>query len=682
MFGAWPWPGMQQASSATSPGGGRAPDRSRSPVGSSPWSAHSAATTGGSLSDVGRAPTMPSGSELPPSAPVWSTGVPQCDEWLTQNVLDAQLLNQFGEIPLRNRKNIVMKAITTPKQNPQAWIAGCVHNHRTREMERRLLAMPSPQTGGGHGATPNGERLPGGGGYTVAPPASVGTPQGSGGISSTQTGPEAEDPAMTTWAEQVWAEHSGNKSGMIRAVLATFSSSTTSEFVQLPPMLQSSLATAWILARPCNGDAGEAVVQGWLRRYKRLQAIPAPVASGASPTIVDPSRIVSLQFIVVGCIAGFQHTLIEGLCKLATLQRPKRFNMLPVLCTAADVSTAPMLLAMQKREGALEMEQAQDPTALATAVASKVSAWKQCEVKVVVVTTLPMMVAASANTTDAQAILHTPGARHFWFAQGLVSRMMAVLGNQNVLDIVITPYDLGNPGTRDSIAKLVGAVVPYTTPLSSARVAEEALVFSNCKVSEQAASTPTMRLPSTVGPIDGWECPGASVPELLSGPIAGFRTLPALLTTRLFQERALTPEEETRIANTMMTHTPTAQTRSASRQFHNRWMGVEGLPFSTALDSCYPCHNWILAVVGEPPSDKVCGESCGQRRYCTQCEAVFTLCGDLPALHILYPRLTALLDAALRQWSGQELDAWIARDIGPEVHACDASCPRNPCAGR
>jgi hypothetical protein len=54
--------------------------------------------------------------------------------------VDEDVLESFGEIPMRNRMTIVLKAMASPKDNPVAWIAACVTNHRNRELHQRLFA--------------------------------------------------------------------------------------------------------------------------------------------------------------------------------------------------------------------------------------------------------------------------------------------------------------------------------------------------------------------------------------------------------------------------------------------------------------------------------------------------------------------------------------------------------------
>ena len=72
--------------------------------------------------------------------PCWSTANVDCDAWLRTHVVDEDVLESFGEIPMRTRRTIVLKAIERPKDNPVAWIAACVTNHRNREMQKRLSA--------------------------------------------------------------------------------------------------------------------------------------------------------------------------------------------------------------------------------------------------------------------------------------------------------------------------------------------------------------------------------------------------------------------------------------------------------------------------------------------------------------------------------------------------------------
>ena len=141
-FSLWSWPETSTAG-ATAPSDSQSSShRSRSP----PLQSASRPTEAAWQPPFHRGlPTAAGGAASRPcAAEPWTTGVAVCDAWLREHVTDMQVLNNFTELPEKNRKSIVLKAMEKPKDNPVAWIAACINNHRTREMERRLLSSASP----------------------------------------------------------------------------------------------------------------------------------------------------------------------------------------------------------------------------------------------------------------------------------------------------------------------------------------------------------------------------------------------------------------------------------------------------------------------------------------------------------------------------------------------------------
>ena len=129
-----------------------------------------------------------------------------------------------------------------------------------------------------------------------------------------------------------------------------------------------------------------------------------------------------------------------------------------------------------------------------------------------------------------------------------------------------------------------------------------------------------------------------------------FQTLPMLLCTRMFNERALTPEEEEAVIIGSIEHQPTKERRFASRSFLERWLGVEGTPFSAALQWTCPCSSWILPVTGEAAEQDTLGEACGATRYCLGCEDVFAMMSLVPAMHVVCPLVASVFSVGLRDW--------------------------------
>ena len=133
---------------------------------------------------------------------------------------------------------------------------------------------------------------------------------------------------------------------------------------------------------------------------------------------------------------------------------------------------------------------------------------------------------------------------------------------------------------------------------------------------------------------------------------------------------------------TSIEHEPTKERRFASRAFMERWLGIEGTHFSTALQSTCPCSRWILPVTGEAAEQSALGESCGATRYCLGCEDVFATLRLVPAMHVVCPLVASVLGVGLRDRKNGSVQAWAIRDLTSSQHECNAQCPRNPRVGR
>ena len=622
----------------------------------------------------------------------WSTGIGQCDAWLRDNIPDQDVLRSFGEIPLKNRKSIVLKAIQSPKESPVAWIAGCVNNHRTREMEKRLSAMASP-----HGAQrpqASSAALP----AAVLPTAAPGVSVAAAGPSS--LGPAAaralpmpasfghpsmpaaqsmnQDPDMLGWAAEAWSRGSDSKSNLIRSVHATLAGDALRYFRELPAPIQASLATAWIFARPCAGPSSHELMLSWLRRYRSVANNTPSAATPLSETAVALTSI-KVQVIIIGCTAGYQFLMLEAICKLATLRDCVTYTLLPILCCVADESTGDVAKHLASQTSNIADTKIMTECELATQVAAEANQWNQNSVKVFMITSLPMNVMNFTKRDDEESVLHSPVARHIWFSQSLSGRLMSVLGQKAVVDVVIAPYNLA-AGARKLLENSVGPQVSNATPQDRHEAEKQVIVL--CNVTAAHMSTPNMRVADARGPIDGWRSCCAQHADVSKAPLHIFRTLPALLSTRMFKERVLTAEEEDVVTLGVIEHEPTKQRRYASRAFLERWLGIEGTPLSNALRQTFPCSPWILPVTGESSEDSGMGQACGAERFCLGCEAMFATLSLVPAVHVVCPIVAGVFETGLRNWKGDSGQAWVTRDLQIPPHNCNPQCPRNPCTGK
>ena len=79
-----------------------------------------------------------------------------CDSRLQQHV-SPEVLAKFSTAHHDQRKRSVLQAMTKDLENPTAWIAACVNNVESRELERRLTGVATPQhSSGGYSASPYG----------------------------------------------------------------------------------------------------------------------------------------------------------------------------------------------------------------------------------------------------------------------------------------------------------------------------------------------------------------------------------------------------------------------------------------------------------------------------------------------------------------------------------------------
>ena len=679
-FGFWSWPGTtSESAAAVLPTAEHRHERSRSPR--------------SALSSPGGVGVFPAGAELPPSAvgvvepavhtPAWSTGVAACDAWLQDNIDDPQVLTNFAELPVRNRKSIVLKTMDAPKENPVAWIAACINNHRMREMEKRLTSTASPHQTPMRGATSpytSAAALSQSSDASVSP-AGVVVPthravsnRGEVPADTRSVVSWNQDPAVLAWSAETWTQCAKNTSALIRALRSTVTPETWGHFAKLPLPIQAAMATTWVFANPGKGPRADEFLQAWVSRFNSVGS-RQPSAAASDDASRSQSVSLRLQFIIIGVTAAYQYVLVEAAAKMATLGRRVSFTLLPVLSCEVDEMTAKVLPQLSSAGSTLKIAPCSTAQELAQNVGREVNSWQRDGVKVLVLTTLPGGPTHARVFSQKERALHASATRHFWFAQGLTGRLMAVLGQSNVVDVHVGPEIL-NADARSEMETLVGATVPHEESQETLPATERCFVMSNVKVA--VAPVQQFRGSNAAGPIDEWVCEAVSETNKPAGPISVFATLPALLCVRLFEERALGPDEQTLLADMTMKHRSAGEIRSVGRQFHHRWLGLEGTPLAGALQKIYPCMPWIVEATGEASECRQVGSACGCKRFCLNCEQVFEMTTSLPSLAAALPPFAAVFDVALKEWSQSISVSWCNRELSRSPHHCDASCPKNP----
>ena len=381
---------------------------------------------------------------------------------------------------------------------------------------------------------------------------------------------------------------------------------------------------------------------------------------------------------MIGITAAYQYMLVEAVAKMANLGGRVPFTLAPILSCLADELTESALQHLTSAGSTLKIAPVYSVQELTQKVASSVNSWQRDGVKVLVLTTLPGGPANAKVLSHREGALHASSTRHFWFSQGLTGRLMSVLGKGNVVDLHVAPYGL-NADARSEMARLVGTILPSQPNQDVLPDTERCVMFSNVKVT----SPPVLQFRETpaAGPIDEWVCEAVMKSESKSGPISVFSKLPALMCSRVFEDRPLTADEEVLLDTMTMKHHSTGEVRAVSRHFHHRWLGIDNTPLSGALQEVHPCFPWVLEATGEQSDCRSSGSACGCKRFCLSCEKIFEGTSSLPPLGTTIAGVLAVLEVALKEWSQSTCTSWCERALDDAPHNCDASCPKNPQKG-
>jgi hypothetical protein len=465
------------------------------------------------------------------------------------------------------------------------------------------------------------------------------------------------------WAAETWSHCASNKSTLIRAVQETLTGDTLRMFRDLPPEMQASFATVWIFACPARGSLGQEMMLRWLGRYRSLTGL-AVLPDGPTAVVGMSPTTLTIQVIIVGCTAGYQYMMLEAAFKLATLRESLPYKLLPVLCCGADKYTDTVTSTMTNQHPCIPWGTTLSESELETRVGALVNQWHKDSVRLFIVTTLPMCAMNYATEEDPEAVRHAVTTRHVCFSTELSARAMSVLGQTAVVDVVIAPFDVASD-VKSLLETLVGPAVAYVGLQDITVTHDQVLLF--CNVSLKGIELANMHVADHRGPIDGWRLCGGQIESDSKAPLYIWRTLPELLCIRMFNERALTSSEQETLRIATIEHETTKEIRFASRAFMERWQGIEGTPYATALQATFPCASLILPATGERADLLSHGEVCSKTRYCLGCERLVAMMSALPSMHVLCPLVASVLGVGLRDWRSGSVEAWILRKLSGQA---------------
>jgi hypothetical protein len=614
--------------------------------------------------------------------PDWSTANVECDTWLRTNILDQDVLNSFGEIPMRNRLTIVLKARASPKDNPVAWIAACVTNHRNRELQKRLQAQI--YNAGGHPSTAqsastyvseaSASHLPRG------PTSPCSTHYGWQQSSLQITGPTIEATEVSdkhnadvmAWAAETWKSCASNKSKIIRAVEDVLTDETLQMFRDLSPEMQASFATVWIFACPARGLLGQEMMKGWLRRYRSLTGL-AVLSHSSTAAVGMSSTTLTIQVIMIGCTAGYQYMILEAAFKLLSLRESRPYKLLPVLCCGADKYTDTVTSTMTNQQMCTPWVRTLSESELESRVGALVDQWHKDSVRLFIWTTLPMSAMNYVTEEDPEEVRHAVTTRYVSFSTELSARVMSVMGQTAVVDVFLAPFDVAL-NVKTVLESVFGPPMAHVGLQAIKDSCDEILLF--CNLNLKNIEVVDVRLADRRSPIDGWRLCSEQKDSDSKAPLRIWSKLPELLCIRMFNDRVLTSLEQEMLRFASIEHETTKERRFVSRVFMERWLGIENTPYAAALQTICPCTTFIMPATGKRAELPGHGEACSKTRYCLGCEQFAAMMGALPSMQVVCPLVASVLGVGLRDWTSGSVEAWILRKLSGHALPADWNSDR------
>ena len=600
------------------------------------------------------------------------TGFALGDQWFSDNVFEQQLKTEFMEIAQWKRKSIIIKCMEKMPDNIHSWLAVCIRNNKTNDIQRRLEKEASvhvPRSGPPRVNTSCGPVAPEAR-RSCAPsqPSVAAQPVESSrrvGFSKV----DRREPAA--WVAEVLDAWPEKKSRLVQCFLSAISPAIQARVQQLAPATQAVVAMS-VALHVCEGDSADAVTQECVRRLTSNSVCRSLPGTGImSPRATTATIQLQLIFVapeplVALVLAKSFMSVIETLCAGA-------FSLMPLVIISLR-ETPCMALAPEAERLKVSIDATTTSlSTMETFIETNKANFKQYGIKTVFISMIETVTGGGGAPPQRSAsALHGGAFRFLWSVARWSHSLRAVTGDSAVCELAFAPTKLEDD-LKSELGKVVGPMTT-TANVSYNRVGPSPSVFCTPGGS---AIVPVCRVGDYETPeIDGWrvtsEC---CVPEEMTGGIIS--CIARASEIRVFQERPLTTVEQTLIYNFTMTHSQTGEQRLVAREWWLRWFGYNKTPVMNMLNSLFPCHVRIFSVTGAPVVGDAGGDPCGKQRWCTNCEKAFGVLDGTYSLPVMVDAIVALIIKARQLWTaGNDEPAPWARAIEiNRTHTCGASCP-------
>lgn len=610
------------------------------------------------------------------------TGLEQTDTWFNNNVMDEGVREKFMNLPLWRRKTVVLKMMDKPPQHPESWILGCVRNHNTNELERRIVGTASPHNQWPPPVRMEGPPIP----PRVSPDSGFasGATAMNGGIggamSSASLSPGGQSGAGVisepSWSQTLLSLWPTKKSHFMAEFMSLMDPKTQAALQELP--VQTLTAMGFTLAVAGTSSTTASVqVQQWLGRLQPATGTASSRSPSVGESLGGDSDPLQIQMVLAAPTYMVAATLLKTY--LAAYEQltsqPVMFMPLIVLGTASEQSD----VKIEDLAGRLRLTVNMSVTSLAHLerfVADNATQFQVHNVKTVFITMISAAALDASRTTNCAtqsvAPLHAEPFHHMWAMLKCSASLRSAVGDSSVAELVFAPAGLTTEA-QTMLEKLVGssASVELSTYYKVARrpavfACPRGLSIVKCCQSQDSGNRILGEWSMTADP---------ELPIAVSGGLVTHLT--RLMEIVVFQERSLNEAEEKTLAAFAVSHATTGERRYCSRDWWFRWWGLAKSPLKKHVDDTLPCLGNIMSVTGVAcAAESPMSRPCGRDRYCRSCETALTMLESVYCLPNMVDCMLALTTKAVQLWREPTAtpEPWQRCSDVDRAHVCKAGC--------
>ena len=148
-----------------------------------------------------------------------------------------------------------------------------------------------------------------------------------------------------------------------------------------------------------------------------------------------------------------------------------------------------------------------------------------------------------------------------------------------------------------------------------------------------------------------------------------------LLEMVIYNDRALTDPETGVLQHFRMIHSSSGTVRLASVELVVHMLGASDPALLSTLRAEFPCLDKILASTGSAcPEGAASATTCGEQRWCLQCESALRLLLSSPPVGLLCDHLSAWLEQCVLLWASNTMARQVVDISSYPDHRCSEGC--------